>query len=686
MHLLNPWFLVGLVAVAVPILIHLLQRHRIRRVVFPATRFLLGASRRITHTQQLREVTLLILRALVIAVAVFALARPFFTSGGDAGAASGGAPGKAAVLVIDVTASMRIGSRMEEARAQALASIADFRPRLDRAAVVVIEAESSVQLPMTDDIDRVRDTVAHLQAGWGRGSLTAALRLSDRLLQAQEYANNARQIIVLSDLQKSGADASASDWRLAAGTTLVVKPVASRPADNIAIAKAVIPQGAVVSQRPGAISLQLRNFGAVDHPATKVVLTMGGKTVAEQVVNLGPGKTEVVRFEYPLTEPGDVAGMITAETTDDFPGDNTWYLDLHVRPRVQVLLVNGGANASLALDDGRFVKESLSLQDSPFTVREIPPKDLGAKDLSGAQAVVFTNVSGISTEATGALKAFLQSGGGALFFCGDRIKADDFNAAFADIAPCRLKDVASKPEKEEGWTLGDIDLTHPIFADFALPQSGDFSTARFARYCVVTDSQSSRVLARFIDGRPALLECALGKGTSLLFTSSAGMAWSDFCLQGGIFVPFVHEALKYVSVHSEGEANVEVGTRFAADGAKTVKAVAILPPGAEPVGAAAQAPGIYRVDADGASTQLAVNLARSESETVAFDAAEVTAALTSEPTGRELTIDGSRVWVAASESIRERIEGAQKIGIILLIGVLILLFAEHLLSNQTSRR
>ena len=52
MTLLNPWYLAGLLAVAVPVLIHILQRDRIKRIKFPATRFLLGASKKITRTQQ----------------------------------------------------------------------------------------------------------------------------------------------------------------------------------------------------------------------------------------------------------------------------------------------------------------------------------------------------------------------------------------------------------------------------------------------------------------------------------------------------------------------------------------------------------------------------------------------------------------------------------------------------------
>ncbi|MBA2482536.1 MAG: VWA domain-containing protein [Planctomycetes bacterium] len=684
MHLLNPWFLAGLTAIAIPILIHILQRQRIRRVVFPATRFLLGASRKITQTQQLREVALLIMRAAVVALAVAAFTRPFFARG-DAASAMGGAPGKAAVLVMDASASMRIGTRMEDARTHALAFLDGCRAEIDRVALMAVGSDATVLVPMTGDLGQVRAEVQRLQAGWGRGDIAAAVQAADRMLQAEQFTDCDRQVVLQSDLQKSGWDRADADWRLSPGTALVLEPAAARQVDNLAITKAVVPHGAVVSARPSAVSLQLTNFGAIDRRGVTVALTLAGEQVGEKSVNIAPGKTEVVRFDYVFSKPGDVTGTIVARVEDDFPADNTWYIDVRVRPRVKVLLVNGGGHASAALDAGRFVKEALGLPESPFAVSEIRPQDLNATVIADAQALVFTDVGSISQEASAAVTAFVHAGGGAMIFCGERTKADDFNTAFAAFTPCRLTEVAAKGDASEGWTFGDIDLQHPIFAEFAMPQSGDLSSARFAKYCRVTDSQASRVVARFIDGRPALLETPVGAGISLLFTSTAGMSWSDFCLQGGIFVPFVHESLKYVSIHSEGPSTAEVGAAWGPSGS-TVTATPIASEGAAAAGPLADAPGLYRIDAGGLTTAVAVNLARAESETATREVAELTAALTSDPAGNTRTIAGATVWVAAATTVRERLESSQKIGFFILFAVLALLMAEHVLANQTSRR
>ncbi|MBI3830052.1 MAG: VWA domain-containing protein [Planctomycetes bacterium] len=682
MHLLNPWYLAGLAAILVPILIHILQRDRVKRIIFPATRFLLGASKRITRTQQIRELILLILRAAVMALLALALTRPFWMQGGNVDAAGAGAPGKAAVLLLDVSASMRVGNRMDEARKQALEFLESCRPQIDRVALVVFDREPVIKIPMTGDTGQIKSALGDLKPGWGGGNLAVALPFADRMLQADEFKNTPREIVVVSDLQKSGWEQYKGEWKLSAGTDLAVKPVSLRALENVAIVQTAIPQSTVVAQRPEALSLQVVNFGKTDHPGMKVSFKANGKTLGEKDVNLGPGKTEVMRFENTFDTPGDFAGTLELDVKDDFPDDNVWHFNVRVLPRVQVLLVNGGPSTSAAKDDGRFIKEALSLPGSPFQVREIAPQALVPKDLDGVQAAVFTNVGSVSKESQTALKAFLENGGGVLLFPGDRVAPDDFNADFGALAPCRLKDVVHKDEKSEGWTLGEMDLQHPIFVHFATPQSGDFSSARFAKYYSVTDSQASKVLARFIDGHPALLEKPIGKGYTLLFTSTAGMKWNDFCLQGGVFVPFVHEALKFLAVHSEGQTNTEVGSPLAAAGSK---AVLTLPDGSKPSSSQAEVPGLYGVKLGDYDGKLAVNIPRQESETAALDASELSAAVASNPEGQEKTIEGVKVWVAASDSVQERIEGGQRLGWYLLFGILALLFGEHLLANNTSR-
>jgi hypothetical protein len=690
MNLLNPAFLVGFAAIAIPILIHILQRDRVRRIIFPATRFLLGASRKITRTQQWREIILLILRAMAMALLAFAFCRPFFTKEKLDEGGSGIAGSKAVVLLVDVSGSMHIGQRMDEAKKQALETLGHYRAQIDRVALVQFDHEPVVSAPMTGDLNQVRSAIDAIKPGFGGTNMAAAVQAADRILQADEVKNLQREIFLFSDLQRTGWAQFHGDWKLSPGVTMTVKPLSLKAVDNVAITQVAIPKSTVVSARNEALSLQIVNYSKQERPNTKVTLSVEGKAVEEKLVNLGPNKTEVVRFNYKFEKPGDCTGTLAVDVKDDFPEDNVYYFNVRVLPRVQVLLINGGPNSVAAKNDGLFFREALSVPGTPFQVREVQPDSVVAKDLEGVQAVVFTNVNVVPSGMTAPLKTFLENGGGIMVFPGDRVNPDEFNKSFAGLIPCRLKSISTKDDKSEGWTIGEIEFQHPIFTRFSTPQSGDFSGAKFSKYYSVTDSQAARVLARFTDGRPALLEQAFGKGFTLLFTSSAGLKWGDFCINGGVYVPFVHESMKYLSVHSEGittamlgeslqfsSPNVEVtspdGTRIAVQqGTSTVTVTKV--------------PGIYTVKDGDKDQRLAVNIPREESDPAALDSQELLSAIASNPDGEQKDVEGVKVWVQASASIRERIESNQRIGWYLLMALIVLLLGEHVLANNTSRR
>jgi hypothetical protein len=689
MTLLNPFYLFGLAAIAIPILIHILQRDRVRKIIFPATRFLLGASKRITRTQQLREMILMILRATAVGLLAFALCRPFFYKG-NIEESGPGAGGKAAVVVLDVSASMRIGKRMEDAKVQAQEFLNKYRPQLDRVAFVTFDHETNLIVPMTGDIKEVASAIDGAKGGYGGTNLAAAVQAADRILQADEVKNYAREIAVFSDLQRNGWSTYHGDWKLAPGTTLASpKPLSTKVIDNVAITQVAIPKSTVVSSRNDSISVQLVNYSTTERPELTVTLTADGVKADEKKVNLGANKTEIVRFNYKFDKPGDCAGTIVVDAKDDFAEDNTYYFNVRVLPRVQILVVNGSPNSKAAYDDGRFVNEALAVPGSPFQTREVAPDKLTPKDLEGTQAVLFTNVSHVSEVFSQALKTFVESGGGVMMFPGDRVQPEEFNASFGAVAPCRLKQVSAREEKSEGWTIGEIEFQHPIFTHFTTPQSGDFTNAKFTKYFLVTDSQSAHVLARYIDGRPALLEQSFGKGFSLLFTSTAGMKWNDFCLQGGIFVPFIHESIKHLSVHSEGITTVQLGDALSFQSPN----VEVTSPDSKKLAVQqgsnnviiAKLPGMYGVKEGDRELKLAVNIPREESDPATLDGEELVSALAATPEGQEKTIEGAKVWVQASASVKERIEGGQRIGWYLLFALMALLFAEHVLANYTSR-
>src|SRR5436853_5556162 len=104
MSFLAPVFLVGLAAIAIPVLVHLIQREKKRVVEFPSLMFLRRIPYQSVRRRRLRDVALLMMRLAALALIVLAFARPFFRTDSLAAAAQNGA--REAVILLDTSYSM----------------------------------------------------------------------------------------------------------------------------------------------------------------------------------------------------------------------------------------------------------------------------------------------------------------------------------------------------------------------------------------------------------------------------------------------------------------------------------------------------------------------------------------------------------------------------------------------------
>src|SRR4029078_8545313 len=104
MGFVTPALLAGAVLIGVPIVLHLIMRREVKRITFPALRFVQQRRNQNQHRLQLRHWLLLGLRGAIVALLAFALARPTLRGSGTAGKA--GAPA-AAALVFDNSLRMQ---------------------------------------------------------------------------------------------------------------------------------------------------------------------------------------------------------------------------------------------------------------------------------------------------------------------------------------------------------------------------------------------------------------------------------------------------------------------------------------------------------------------------------------------------------------------------------------------------
>ena len=557
MSFASPYYLLGLLAAALPILIHLLTRDRIQRVSFSTLRFFAKGSQAVLRRKRILEAILVAMRAAVCALIALAFARPFLGAGDD-GAVTAGA---ACVIVADVSASMRRPGLTEELQQEAMSAVNSLGDGRDAAALVTFDDRATVAVPLTKDLGKLRAAIARVTPGHGGTEISEAVRRADLVLRRAKAEK--KQVLLISDLQRTGWRAP-MDWKLAPGVELAVVVPEQGDDGNCAVVQAAYPHGAVASPEPQTIGVRVESFLESERRDVPVTLRINDKDVNTQTVNLRPGTAVPVRFRHALERAGDNPGTVTVSVEDSMPEDNTLYFNVRVIPRIKAILIRGPAVASQRAAAFFLSKALAPGERSPFQVRTVTAAKATAGDVLGARVAILLDVVDVPARVADALRSLLNRGGGVLFLPGDRTQAAAFNQTFADLAPCKLRRKLTPragPDETPEAVLTTIDFDHPILAIFHHPHHGDLSRPKFRRFWEVTDSQLAHVLARFDDGRPAMLERRVGAGTSIMLVSPADMRWNDLPLRA-TFLPLVHQTVRYLAVRTEAETQFVVGDRL----------------------------------------------------------------------------------------------------------------------------
>src|SRR5262249_303495 len=190
MSFLNPFFLFGLIAAAVPILIHLFTRRRPREVQFPSIEFLREVNQTEIRRLRLKQWLLLLLRVLAIAALALAMSRPALK--GSAGGLAGRA-GSTVVVLLDRSASMSAYGTEGTVFAQARRMGGDLLGTLgvdDEILLVPYDAGPAPISPRPlSDLGRVRSALLALEPSERVGDHRAGLELASRAL-AESHALN----------------------------------------------------------------------------------------------------------------------------------------------------------------------------------------------------------------------------------------------------------------------------------------------------------------------------------------------------------------------------------------------------------------------------------------------------------------------------------------------------------------
>lgn len=687
MSFLAPLFAVGLAALAIPILVHLVHRERKETTPFPSLMFLLRTPYQHSRRQRIRDWLLFLMRAAVFALLVAAFSRPVFDRENEAAAASAGG-GREAVILLDRSFSMRVGDRWARAQAAARAALDGLGPA-DRGTLVLFADQARAVADEGGSRAVLRAAVDSTTPGDAATRYGPALVLARRAVAASPLPK--REVIVISDFQRTGWDVG-EEARLPAGTTVTPVDVAAGEVADRAVRAVELRRSLADGRERIAVTARVSNVG----PAARGLearLEVAGRTVASARLDLGADAGGVAAFP-PVAVPESPQPAAIRITPDALPDDDVLHFVLERAPSIPALIVEG-ATAGQEVDV--YLQRALEIGDRPsFELVSRRASQLTAADLAGKRLVIFNNAPWPAGDLGRRVLAFVEAGGGVLVAAGDRVNASTWPARGNGLLPAAPSDARDRVA-DKGGVLGFLDRSHPALALFGSAQSGDLSAARFYRYRPI--QTDSGVLARFDDGSPALAEHRVGSGRVIVFASSFDGIWNDLPRQP-VFLPFVHQVAQYASGYRAGRSVYEVGDAVdlkgagaaAGDsvGARGAQYVAVSPSGDRlriggPQGEAALLPseaGVYEVRPAGSPGSrprlVAVNIPARELDLGRFDPIRLTNVVSDET----LAGEAPGATPVADRAARER---EQSIWWYLLLVAAGLLVAESVLAYRLTR-
>ena len=523
MGLFAPWFLAGIAAVAVPFYVHLLRRHTTIPHPFSSLMFFERRTQSSIKHRRLRYLLLLSLRTLLLLLLALAFANPFINR-----MAASMSNEKLLLLVIDNSFSMRAGTRLADARREALSVLSTRRPA-DRAQVMALGSQIQVLTQPSQDAGALRAAVESLQPGDSHGNFG---ELARSLRSLAESIPTPIELHLFSDMQKSAMPASFSELALPANISLVLHPLVKSAVPNWAVESVSVP-GQVWDPKKTRVQVVVAGFNTP--AATRTVsLLVNGKTFGTQSVAVpanGRATTEFQSLDVPY---GFTRCEVRIDSADEFPADDTSLFAVErTDPRRALFVYETGDSRSPVY----FRAALASAAEAAFTVDTASVTQAAGLPLSKYALVVLSDLISVPASFESDLLKYVQTGGSVWVAAGTSASHSTRIPVFGGNI---LESRNYSRTGDRFLSVGDADPSYP-----SVVKADHWSGVKFY-FAVRVDPGDARVAARLTDQTPLLLEKRMGEGNVLLFTSGLDNLTNDFPLHP-IFVPFVEQTARYLS-------------------------------------------------------------------------------------------------------------------------------------------
>lgn len=678
-------FALGGLAIAFPILFHLIRPTPRGSQVFGSLMFLRESPPRISKRNRIDNWLLLLMRAAVIVLLAMAFMRPFFRTGGEIFVND--LPGNRVAILVDKSASMDRGDLWGQVQAE-LEDVLDKLQPGDDVALFAFDRQIQTLASFADnqvvDLESrktlIRNQFAVLETTWFGTDLGNALAATADFVSEMDENSRSEtglQIVLISDMQSGAELAGLQSCIWPEDVRVDVRTVSLNDAASNATVR-VLSDKTSRALDPGR-RVRVTNSAESDVESFSVAWQDStGNTDEDSRTRfyVPPGTSQILRV--PVSEALTPDRLVVTGDQNEF--DNRFFVTNSSRQQISIAFF-GNDTEDDAKGNLYFLRRVIP--ESRLRVvnvdRYSPENPTGWNHGLVPRLVV---VSGeVSEEVATLLEQYVDQGGLLLAVVTDRLSLDSLSsllntASAADVAPSR-----------DGYVMfAGIDFSHPLFQPLSSPRFNDFTNIRYWKHLPVSvdeQAEGSHVIARFDNDLAAIWQNRLGEGIVIGMSSSWRPDDSQLALSTK-FVPLITSLLGMAERTEVLADSYVVGQAIALPDSE--QPWQVTRPGGQVVEVDRQRgtadlldqPGVFEFANDEQQFQIAVNLDPVESQTSAMDPSRL------ESFDVRVGTQPSREELAGSlQKLQDtQLENRQRLWKWLLLGAICLLVLETLVAGK----
>jgi hypothetical protein len=508
MQFLYPSFLWGLVAVVIPIVIHLLQLRRPQRVFFTNTGFIREVELVTIHRRRLQEVLVLLARMLSLFFLVLVFAQPFLFSKKEVEENTVG-------VVLDNSPSMSaIGKGGQSLADEALSKAQTLGKSYEASTRFKLLSQSGASLTRTAYLTKLAE--GHdisRQSAWSN------------TVGEQQNKRNFDPLYIFSDFQRS-ARSEQLIKNINTNRHVVLVPQVALPVTNIYVDSVWLNDAFVRTQANTELHIHLRNGGTSTIADCPVKVRLGARQVAAFSVSLKPQETVATVVQVQLSDKQLALGqVITGDSPITF--DNTYYFTLQPTATIRVVEIGTEPVAKQAYNT-----------EALFAYSFMKPQQADYAKLQQASLVLVREVTVVTAGLRDALVGVVRRGGSVVVVPPAEAAGQENTTQLLQalgVGGVQWKSVgAGQPVLEE---VAMPDLRDFFFRDVFGPQPRQVALPQVAP--ILSFGRGGTDILRLRDGDSYLAEFKSGVGKTYVFTAPFAAKYGNFTTQS-LFVPVLY--------------------------------------------------------------------------------------------------------------------------------------------------